>query len=252
MSADRHLLFGLLALQNEFIDKRQLVAAFGAWIADHARPLDEVLVLQSAIKEDDRALLSRLVDRHIAARGGDVSASLRSFNGSDPIREELERLADGDVLQSIAKLQPPPQNTIVHSIGQATSSGNRFEFRRPLDRGGLGIDERHHHKPIQHRNARERNKPHRSGDGKRHSAKPQREDAARQCQRNSCKYNQRILHFTEHPKEKQEDQEEADRNHNHQPLACCHEVLKLSAPFKPVAGRQFDLLADASLCFSDE
>lgn len=33
-SADSALLFGLLALQNGFITRDQLVAAFGAWTAD--------------------------------------------------------------------------------------------------------------------------------------------------------------------------------------------------------------------------
>ena len=78
MSADRHLLFGLLALQNEFIDNWKLAAAFGAWIAHHSTPLYEILVHQYVMKEDDRALLFPLVDRHISARGGDGGASLRN------------------------------------------------------------------------------------------------------------------------------------------------------------------------------
>ena len=36
-AADRHLLFGLLALQNGLIDQGQLVAAFQAWTRDKAR-----------------------------------------------------------------------------------------------------------------------------------------------------------------------------------------------------------------------
>ena len=139
MNADRHLLFGLLALQNEFIDKRQLVAAFGSWMADHSKSLDDILVEQRALLEDDRALLARLVDRHVAARGGDVEASLRSISNAGSVRKELERLADGEVQASMAKLQPFDLNTIVLSVGKTTSSGQRFEIRRPLDRGGLGI-----------------------------------------------------------------------------------------------------------------
>jgi len=139
MSADRHLLFGLLALQNEFIDKRQLVAAFGNWIADHSTPLDEILVHLKAIKEEDRALLLRLVERHVAAQNGDVAASLRSLKSDAAIQEELNKIADRDVTMSIAKLRPLVQNTIMPSVGQATSTGQRFLFLRPLDRGGLGV-----------------------------------------------------------------------------------------------------------------
>ena len=34
MAADRHLLFGLLALQTGLIQQSQLIAAFHAWICD--------------------------------------------------------------------------------------------------------------------------------------------------------------------------------------------------------------------------
>jgi eukaryotic-like serine/threonine-protein kinase len=139
MTADRHLLFGLLALQNEFIDKRQLVAAFGTWIADQSQSLDEILVQQQALKEDDRAVLSRLVDRHIAARGGDVTASLHALSSVGSVRDELERLADPNVTVSIAHLKPSSHGMAVPSMGQVTSSGQRFEIRRPLARGGLGV-----------------------------------------------------------------------------------------------------------------
>ena len=37
VNADRHLLFGLLALQNGIINQGQLVAAFQAWTLDKAR-----------------------------------------------------------------------------------------------------------------------------------------------------------------------------------------------------------------------
>ena len=42
-AADRHLLFGLLALQNGIIDQGQLVAAFQAWTLDKSRSLADHL-----------------------------------------------------------------------------------------------------------------------------------------------------------------------------------------------------------------
>jgi hypothetical protein len=54
VSADRNLLFGLLALQNNFISRDQLVSAFGVWVADKSRPLDEILYAQKGhrVKRD--------------------------------------------------------------------------------------------------------------------------------------------------------------------------------------------------------
>ncbi|MDZ4847650.1 MAG: serine/threonine-protein kinase [Pirellulaceae bacterium] len=139
MSTDRQLLFGLLALQNEFISKQQLVEAFGVWMARQTGALEDILAQQSAINEDDRRLLSSLVNRHIAARGGDASISLQSLSNVGSIRTELEQLADADATLSIAKLRPLDQNTILPSMNRSTVSEQRFEIRRPLDRGGLGV-----------------------------------------------------------------------------------------------------------------
>ena len=44
MAADRHLLFGLLALQTGVIQQAQLVAAFHAWTCDKSRSLAGVPV----------------------------------------------------------------------------------------------------------------------------------------------------------------------------------------------------------------
>jgi hypothetical protein len=38
-SADRNLLFGILALQMDFISRDQLVAGMNAWVLDKTQPL---------------------------------------------------------------------------------------------------------------------------------------------------------------------------------------------------------------------
>jgi hypothetical protein len=46
MSADRNLLFGILALQMDFISRYALIAAMHAWVTDKAKPLGQILVEQ--------------------------------------------------------------------------------------------------------------------------------------------------------------------------------------------------------------
>ena len=43
VAADRHLLFGLLALQNGIINQVQLLAAFQGWTLDKSRSLADYL-----------------------------------------------------------------------------------------------------------------------------------------------------------------------------------------------------------------
>src|SRR5436189_4969863 len=74
--ADRNLLFGILALQLDFISRDQLVEAMHAWVLAKQRPLGEILVERGALASDDHALLAPMVERHIAKHGGDPAKSL--------------------------------------------------------------------------------------------------------------------------------------------------------------------------------
>ena len=58
-AADRHLLFGLLALQNGLISQGQLVAAFQAWTLDKSRSLADPLVARGDRDADACACLGR-------------------------------------------------------------------------------------------------------------------------------------------------------------------------------------------------
>ena len=51
-AADRHLLFGLLALQNGLIDQGALVAAFRALTCDKAKSLADQLVARGDLDAD--------------------------------------------------------------------------------------------------------------------------------------------------------------------------------------------------------
>jgi hypothetical protein len=48
MSADRNLLFGVLALQMDFVSRETLIAAMNAWVLDKHKPLGPILHEQPA------------------------------------------------------------------------------------------------------------------------------------------------------------------------------------------------------------
>jgi eukaryotic-like serine/threonine-protein kinase len=60
-AADRHLLYGLLALQNGLIDQDQLVTAFRIWSRDRARSIAELLADQAALDAEQGDLFDELV-----------------------------------------------------------------------------------------------------------------------------------------------------------------------------------------------
>src|SRR5260370_37190224 len=65
MSAKRKLLLGMLALQNKFINRTQLLAAFNGWMEDKTKSLADLIVAQHALNADHPALLEHLTPGHL-------------------------------------------------------------------------------------------------------------------------------------------------------------------------------------------
>ena len=87
--AERHLLFGMIALQVGLIDQAQLVAAFQSWARDKGRPLSEHLAAHGAIDEADRTAVEALAKRHLKRHGDDIEKSLAAVNVNRSTRESL-------------------------------------------------------------------------------------------------------------------------------------------------------------------
>jgi serine/threonine-protein kinase len=142
--ADRNLLFGILALQMDFVTRDQLVAAMNAWVLDKTRPLGAVLLAQGALRDDTHALLDALVQKHLEMHGNDAERSLAALSLIDAAREQLRQVADPEVGASLAHVCGPlpreddPYATRAPSVGEPTALGQRFRVLRPHARGGLG------------------------------------------------------------------------------------------------------------------
>ena len=146
---DRHLLFGLLALQNGLIDQAQLVAAFQAWTRDKSRPLADHLIALGDLDADAARGWSRpwptCTSRSTAA------TSRRASPPSPPAtstRESLAALGDPtstDTRRHVGLVLGPdradgrrrPHRPATPSA-RPTSDGQRFRILRPHARGGLG------------------------------------------------------------------------------------------------------------------
>jgi len=97
-----NLLLGLLALQNHFIDRDTLVGAFDSWIADRSRGLGQVLLERGALSPMRRQLLDALVEEHIRIHGDDPEKSLAALSSIGAVRDDLSRVADPEVQDSLA------------------------------------------------------------------------------------------------------------------------------------------------------
>jgi hypothetical protein len=136
----RSLLFGILALQMDFLGRDALVVATHTWILDKSRSLGEILVEQQALRPDERDLLDALVQQHLDHHRGDVEKSLAAVAVPTPLRDELRSLADSDLLASLSRLPTPsghaePEPLLCTVDEVKTAPGLRYSGPPPARQG---------------------------------------------------------------------------------------------------------------------
>src|SRR5258708_13987348 len=102
--ADRNLLFGIIALQNNFVTREQFVAAFDAWVQDKSRSLAEILESQHALAAEQRQVLESLLELFLKKHDGDAEKSLAALSPVPQVRPDLERLNDPDLGASLGQM----------------------------------------------------------------------------------------------------------------------------------------------------
>jgi serine/threonine-protein kinase len=112
-TADRNLIFGLLALQMDFVSREQLLEVMTAWMLQKHTPLGEILCRRGVLAEDERQLLDLALEKHVRRHGSDPQASLAALRVEPQLRQDLDRLEDPEVRASIASLSPCPVEAAV-------------------------------------------------------------------------------------------------------------------------------------------
>jgi serine/threonine-protein kinase len=142
---DRNLLFGILAVQMNFVGRDALIAAMHAWVLERSKPLGRILVEQQALSPSRQSLLEQLVDEHLAAHDGDAEKSLAAAGGVGPIRDDLQHVADPELHATLDRIVAQrdtmardPQATMNYGVVSAPTTGSRFCILRPHAKGGLG------------------------------------------------------------------------------------------------------------------
>jgi WD40 repeat protein len=146
---DRNLIFGVLALQLDFISREAFLAAMGSWVVQKAKPLGQLLVERQSIAAGDYALLSAIAEDHVAHQGQASPKGLTASLGPlDSVQRDLEKLPDPEIQAGIARLMAmqrlaraeeptlPPQGGAQGNITAPLK--DRFELLRQHAWGGLG------------------------------------------------------------------------------------------------------------------
>ena len=139
--ADRNLLFGILALQMKFITREQFTGAAAEWIADKSKRLTQILVDQGALDEETRAILEKMVEKHLEMHDNDAQKSLAATELLGPLHEELKGLGDAEVAATLEYVSTAPDRSpaVAETMSwQPRAVDERDRILRPHGRGGLG------------------------------------------------------------------------------------------------------------------
>ncbi len=142
--AARDLLLGLLAFQNNFLDRAALLGAFDDWNAHPDRPLAAILKDRGALGIEHLAALSTLVDLHVRRHGGDPHQSLAAVGPLGSLRDDLAKLPDAGLQASLVAASPAATSAVggrdptTITYDRPRDPGMRFRFLRPHAKGGLG------------------------------------------------------------------------------------------------------------------
>ena len=139
----RNLLFGILALQNNFINRDDLLSAFTSWVGDKSRSIGQILINRGALKPELHELLTTLIQAHLKVNGGDLERSLSGLSTVGTLRRDLENIKDPELSLCLPHdLGNPPDDGNPHGalslVGTLATPGMRYRILRLHARGGLG------------------------------------------------------------------------------------------------------------------
>jgi serine/threonine-protein kinase len=140
--SDRNLLFGILALQLDFINRDALVRAMQAWVLEKNKSLGQILLELQALSTEHCSLLETLVEQHLRVHDQQATKSLAALSGARFLVDDLKNLADSEVDASLQHLSTNLDSKDPHATRELAERGSessgRFRFLRPHARGGLG------------------------------------------------------------------------------------------------------------------
>jgi serine/threonine-protein kinase len=136
VDTDRNLLFAVLALQADLLDRERFVQACTLWAARKDTPIADLLIQQGWLTPEDRADVQRLLDRKLKKHGGDVQATLVEAVGP-AARDALFSADDPDVERSLASLAGAGPADELSTAPPADGPGRNLVYEE-IGRGGMG------------------------------------------------------------------------------------------------------------------
>ena len=138
MSTDRNLLFGILALQMDFIRPDQLIRAMSAWVLDKAKPIGQILADQGSLPSTRQTLIDNLVNEHVHVHDDDARKSMATITIPMSVRHQLLEMTDPDMRDTLSFATGDYGEATPRNSPAQQRPGPRYAIIRPHAKGGIG------------------------------------------------------------------------------------------------------------------
>jgi serine/threonine-protein kinase len=162
MSIDRNLIFGVVALQNDYIELNQFTAACQAWASNNSEPLASMLIGNGWIDERARCEIECLVERKLKRSGclpgqgrgetalfmapervhgdrdGGAAIAPRDLGGSPLLAHPAHGAGLTERDSDRAHGQPFPAQNAKQTLKLPTGVKSRYHMGKIVGKGGLG------------------------------------------------------------------------------------------------------------------
>src|SRR5262249_13949166 len=137
--ADPNLLYGILAFQMDFVSQEELIDGLHAWVRDKQTPLGVLLQRHRVLTEEQHRALEVLVLLNLHVHADDVRRGLASRRVEASLQQQLGRIADAEVQDSVRSCDTDPFVCGQPSPAAAVPDvALRYRRLREHARGGLG------------------------------------------------------------------------------------------------------------------
>jgi len=141
MSVEQHLLFAVLAFEDELLDLQQFTSACRAWATDKSKSLADQLTERGWVTPEDRVFIEKKAARKLAKHQNDPRVTLNSVTRGDVCDALLTQVGDTDVQQSLSSW-PSAAPVLIETIGQTLDESeqpkSRYTWINEVGTGGLG------------------------------------------------------------------------------------------------------------------
>jgi eukaryotic-like serine/threonine-protein kinase len=137
-STDQQLLFGVLALQMDFISPTQFAEACTVWASRKDTSLLELLTDRGWLQSQDVHDIERLLARRVERNGGDIAASLREVANDPRVQGSLASVADSEIHDTLRPSASHRFMSLIATQAHGSDSLGRYTLSHVHATGGIG------------------------------------------------------------------------------------------------------------------